>query len=51
VHTKQKGLYAGIAAVSIMASMFIFISVFTIKKLKAHPSVMIGYIALFEALS
>ena len=51
VHTKFKGLYMGLTAVSISASMFIFISVFTNKKLTTHPSVMIGYIALFEALS
>lgn len=50
-HTKIKSFYATWAGLSITASAFVFITVFSVKKLKAHPSVMIGYIALFEAIS
>ena len=34
-----------------IASLFVAITIFSIKKLRAHPNSMIGYISLFEAIS
>lgn len=35
---------------SIFASIFVFISVFSVPKLRAHPNNMIGFISLFEGI-
>jgi len=36
---------------SILAATFVFATIFSVKKLRAHPSIMIGYMSLFEAIS
>ncbi|CAI2386238.1 unnamed protein product [Moneuplotes crassus] len=43
--------YVIVGSLSIIAATFLFVTIFTVKKLKAHPSIMIGYISLFEAIS
>jgi len=49
--SKAKAIYVVIATLSIIAATFVFTTIFTVKKLRAHPSIMIGYISLFEAIS
>ena len=49
--SKFKAVYVTIGSLSIIAAIFIWTTIFSIKKLRAHPSVMIGYISLFEAIS
>ena len=51
VPSKLKGFYVAVGSFSILAASFLFVTIFTVKKLRAHPSVMIGYISLFEAIS
>jgi len=46
-----KAAFSLVGALSIMASTFVFISIFSVKKLRAHPNIMIGFISLFEGIS
>jgi hypothetical protein len=49
--SKIKAVYVVLGTISIIACIFVFTTIFTVKKLRAHPSIMIGYISLFEAIS
>jgi hypothetical protein len=49
--SKVKAVYVIVGTFSIIAATFVFTTIFSIKKLRAHPSIMIGYISLFEAIS
>ena len=49
--SKIKAAYIVLGTLSIIASIFVFATIFSSKKLRAHPSIMIGYISLFEAIS
>lgn len=49
--SKIKASYVILGTLSIIAAVFVFSTIFSIKKLRAHPSIMIGYISLFEAIS
>ena len=51
VSTKTKAFFFSLGALSMLASTFVFATIFSVKKLKAHPSNMIGYISVFEAIS
>jgi hypothetical protein len=51
VTSKVKALYVVIGTLSMIAATFVFTTIFSVKKLRAHPSIMIGYISLFEAIS
>jgi hypothetical protein len=44
-------MYVVIGIFSLVAATFVFLTIFSVKKLRAHPSIMIGYISLFEAIS
>jgi len=46
-----KAVFFSIGIVSIISSLFVGISIFSIKKLRMHPNTMIGYISFFEAIS
>ena len=48
--SKAKAAYVILGALSIIAAVFVFSTIFSVKKLRAHPSVMIGYISLFEGI-
>ena len=49
--SKVKAVYVLIGTISIIAAVFVFTTIFSVRKLRAHPSIMIGYISLFEAIS
>jgi hypothetical protein len=49
--SKIKAAYVILGTFSIIAGVFVFATIFSVKKLRAHPSIMIGYISLFEAIS
>lgn len=46
-----RAAFALVGFFSIIASMFVFISIFTVPKLRAHPNNMIGFISLFEGIT
>jgi hypothetical protein len=46
-----RGLYVALALVSMISSIFIAITIFYNPKLRIHPSKLIGYMAICEALS
>ena len=48
--SKLKAIFVIIGGLSIIAAVFICSTIFSIKKLRVHPSVMIGYISLFEGI-
>ena len=45
------GLYAVVAIISMLACVFVVITIFFGKNLRQHPSTLIGYMCLCEALS
>ena len=49
--TEEKGVYASLAIVSMTASIFVAWTIFYNKKLRQHPSSLIGYMALCEGIS
>lgn len=51
VDENMKALFTAVGAISIIACMFVTISIFTVPKLRAHPNIMIGWISLFEGIS
>ena len=51
VTSKLKAVYVVLGSLSIIAATFIFATIFSVQKLRAHPSIMIGYMSLFEAIS
>lgn len=46
-----KAFFSILGAVSICASVFVTISIFTVPKLRSHPNGMIGFISLFEGIA
>lgn len=46
-----RGVYVSLALVSMITSIFIAITIFYNPKLRIHPSKLIGYMAICEALS
>lgn len=48
--SKLKAVYVVVGTISMIASVFVFTTIFSVKKLRAHPSIMIGYISMFEAI-
>jgi hypothetical protein len=48
---QQKAFYVGIGSVSMVAASFVAWTIFANKKLSAHPSKLIGYMSLCEAIS
>ena len=51
VHTYVKATFFSVGILSMIASLFVGITIFSIKKLRVHPNSMIGYISIFEAIS
>ena len=49
--SKVKAVYVLFGSISMIAAVFVFTTIFSVRKLRAHPSIMIGYISLFEAIS
>ena len=49
--TETKGIYAGLAMFSMIASIFVAFTIFYNKKLRKHPSKLIGLMALSEGIS
>jgi hypothetical protein len=49
--TEQKGYSTGLAMASMLATVFVAAMIFSNKKLSQHPSNLIGYICICEALS
>jgi hypothetical protein len=47
----MKAAFSLVGAISIMASIFVALSIFSVPKLRAHPNIMIGFISLFEGIS
>ena len=46
-----KSLYSALAIISMTCSVFVALTIFYTPKLRIHPSKLIGYMALCEALS
>lgn len=46
-----RGLYSALSMISMVSSIFIAITIFYNPKLRIHPSKLIGYMAICEALS
>ena len=51
VNDNLKAMFAIVGSLSIIACMFVTISIFSVTKLRAHPNGMIGFISLFEGIS
>jgi hypothetical protein len=51
VDENMKAVFLILGVISIIASMFVTISIFKVPKLRAHPNIMIGWISLFEGIS
>ena len=49
--TSIKSFFIVVGIISIFCTVFVLTTIFSVKKLKVHPSIMIGYISLFEAIS
>ena len=48
---QEKAIYAGIGGVSMVAAVFVGVTIFYNKKLSTHPSMLIGYMSICEAIS
>jgi hypothetical protein len=51
INEDMKAAFSLVGAISIMASIFVALSIFSVPKLRAHPNIMIGFISLFEGIS
>lgn len=51
VSTVERGIYAALSIISMCCSIFIAVTIFYNPKLRIHPSKLIGYMAICEALS
>ena len=46
-----RATYTTLAIISIISTLFVFMTIFSNKKLRTHPSILIGLISLFECIS
>ena len=51
ISSNQIAIFSFFGSISLFASIFVTISIFTVPKLRAHPNIMIGFISLFESIS
>ena len=51
ISDNQIAMFTFFGSISLIASIFVTISIFTVPKLRAHPNIMIGFISLFESIS
>ena len=50
ISTKVKTIFFTLGAFSMLASCFVFLTIFTVKKLNNHTNNLIAYISIFEAI-